>query len=117
MLMNWKKYFIVPPALPCCVFSQFLWYNNYIKIDTKAVSNFFSTKNISFIIQLFNTDGSVKNWNFVKTKYTIQDKDQFCWLQEINAINAIPEMWKNVSKKYKSVLVCWYLKINIYLRV
>ena len=99
--MNWKKYFIVPPALPCCVFSQFLWFNNYIKIDTKAVSNFFSTKNISFIIQLFNTDASVKNWNFVKTKYTIQNKNERVLLVTRNKCHKCHP--RNVGKCIKEI--------------
>ena len=74
------------------VLSQFIWYNSCIKVDNKAVYlKSFSTKNINFIIQLFNTDGSVKNWNILKKEYALQNKDQFCWLQRINAI---PEMWK-----------------------
>ena len=59
------------------VLSQFIWYNNYIKIDNKAVYlKFFSTKNINFITELFNTDGSGKNWNILKTEYALQNKDQ-----------------------------------------
>ena len=95
--MNWKKYFIASPITPSCVLSQFLWYNSYIKIDNKAVYlKFFSTKNINFITQLFNTDGSVKNWNILKTEFALQNKDQFCWLQ---LVNAIPEMWKKCIKQ------------------
>ena len=62
-----------------------LWYNSYIEIDSKAMK-FFSTKNINFITQLFNADGSVKNWNILKTEFALQNKDQFCWLQLINGI-------------------------------
>ena len=92
ILMNWKKYFIASPITPSRVLSQFIWYNSYIKIDSKAVYlKSFSTKNINFVTQLFHTDGSVKNWNILKTEYALQNKDQFCWLQ---LINAIPEMWK-----------------------
>ena len=97
ILMNWKKYLIASPITPSRVLSQFIWYNSYIKIDSKAVYlNSFSTKNINFVTQLFNTDGSVKNWNILKTEYTLQNKDQFCWLQ---LINAIPEMWKKCIKQ------------------
>ena len=46
--------------------------------------------------QLFNTDGSVKNWNILKTEFALQNKDQFCWLQ---LVNAIPEMWKKCIKQ------------------
>ena len=45
---------------------------------------------------MFNTDESVKNWNILKTEYTLQNKDHFCWLQ---LINAIPEMWKKCIKR------------------
>ena len=95
--MNWKKYFIAPPITPSCVISQFLWYNSYIKIDNKAVYlKFYSTKNIDFITQLFHSDGSVKNWNILKSEYALQNKDYFCWLQ---VINAIPEMQKKCIKQ------------------
>ena len=95
--MNLKKYFIASPITPSCVLSQFLWYNSYIKIDNKAVYlKFFSTKNINFITQLFNTDGSVKNWNILKTEYALQNKEQLSWLQ---FIHAIPEMWKKCIKQ------------------
>ena len=106
MLMNSKKYLSVSPITPSYVLSQFLWYNSYIKIDNKVVYlKFFSKKNINFITQLFHTDGSVKNWNILRTEYALQNNNQFCWLQ---LINAIPEMWKkNVPNKHQKILVCW----------
>ena len=80
MLMNWKKYSIASYIAPSCILIQFLWHSSYIKIANKAVYlKFFSTKNINFITQQFNTDGSVKNWSILKTEYTLQNKDQFCW--------------------------------------
>ena len=95
--MNLKKYFISSPITPSGVLSQFIWCNSYIKIDNKTVYlKPFLTKNINFIAQLFNTDGSVKNWNTLKTEYALKNKDQFCWLQ---LINAIPEMWKKCIKQ------------------
>ena len=95
--MNWKKYFIAFPITHSGVLSQLIWYNSYIKIDNKSVYlKSFSTKNINFITQLFNTDGSVKNWNIFKTEQALQNKEQFCWLQ---LINTIPEMWKKCIKQ------------------
>ena len=41
-------------------------------------------------------DGSVKNWNILKTEYALQNKYQFCWLQ---LKNAIPEIWKKCTKQ------------------
>ena len=76
ILMNWKKYFIASPITPSGILSQFIWYNSYIKIDSKAVYfKTFLTKSINFVTQLFNTDGSVKRWNFLKTDYALQNKD------------------------------------------
>ena len=40
-------------------------------------------------------DGSVKNWNILKTEFSLQNKDQFCWLQLVNAIS---EMWQKCIK-------------------
>ena len=57
---------------------------------------FFSTKNINFITQLFNTDGSVKNWNILKPEFALQNKDQFSWSQ---LVNAIPEICKKCIKQ------------------
>ena len=52
ILMNWKKYFIVPPITISDILVQLIWYNSYIKIDKKAVYlKSFSTKNINFITQ------------------------------------------------------------------
>ena len=85
-----KKYFIASTITPPYVLSQSLWYNSYIKIDNKAIYlKFFPTENINFITQLINTDRSVKSWNILKMEFALQEKDQFCWLQ---LVNAIPEM-------------------------
>ena len=46
---------------------------------------FFSTKSINFITQLFHSDGSVKNWNILKTKYAFK------------LINGLPETWKKCT--------------------
>ena len=90
--MSWKKYFIAPSITPSCDLNRFTWYNSYIKIDNKAVYlKVLSTKYINFITHLFNTDGSVKNWNILKTEYALQNKDQLFWLQ---LVNGIPEIWK-----------------------
>ena len=95
--MSWKKYFIASPITPSCDLSRFTWYNSYIKIDNKAVYlKVLSTKYINFITHLFNTDGSVKNWNILKTEYALQNKDHFFWLQHVNAI---PEIWKKCIKQ------------------
>ena len=66
---------------------------------------FFSTKNINFITQLFNTDGSVKNWNILKMGFPLQNKNQFCWLQLVNAIPEMPKKCIKQTSENTSLLV------------
>ena len=58
----------------------------------------FSIKNINFINQLFNTDGSVKNWNALKTEYALRNKYQFCWLQLIKLSKKCGKCIKQTSE-------------------
>ena len=103
MLMQWKKYIIAHAKTPSCVLCQFLLHNSYINIDNKAVYlKFFSTNNINFTTQLLHWDGSVKNWNILKSEYILQNKEDVCWL---HLINVIPKMWKKCIKQTTSLLV------------
>ena len=54
MVISWNQYLSSSSETPFQVLSQFLWYNNYIKIDD-AVIHFetFSNKNTDFLLQLF----------------------------------------------------------------
>ena len=54
MVISWSQYFSSSPETPSQVLSQFLWYNNYIKIED-AVIYFekFSNKTINFLSKLF----------------------------------------------------------------
>ena len=67
--------------------------------DERRLQDVFIKTNVcwvNFITQLFHSDGSIKNWNILKTEYALQDKDHFCRLQ---LINAILEMWKKFIKQ------------------
>ena len=57
--------------------------------------SYFSARNINFVTHLFRSDGSVKNWNILKTVYALKNKGHFCWLQ----LNTIPEIWKKSVKQ------------------
>ena len=92
-----EKYFNAPPITLSCNLSHHFLYNRYVKVDNKSVySKFFSTKNFNFVTQLLHSDGSVKNWNILKTEHPLQNKDDYCWLQ---FINAVPEIWKKFIKQ------------------
>ena len=54
MVISRSQYLSSSPETPSQILSQFLWYNNYIKIED-AVINFekLSNKNINFLLQLF----------------------------------------------------------------
>ena len=80
--------------------SQFLWYNIYIQIDEGDVHlSKFSRNNLSFVSQLFNTNGSIKTWYFLKQEYHLKNNSYFQWLQ---LINSIPEKWKLTIKQSTS---------------
>ena len=49
-----------------------------------------------FIQKNIGQNGSVKNWNILKTEFALQNKAQFCWLQLVNAIS---KMWKKYVKQ------------------
>ena len=79
MLMHWKKYIIAHAKTPSCVLCQFLLHSSFINIDNKTVYlKFFSTNNINFTTQLLHWDGSVKNWNILKSEYILQNKEDVC---------------------------------------
>ena len=80
--------------------SQFLWYNIYIQIDEgDAHLSKFSQNNLNFVSQLFNTNGSIKTWYFLKQEYHLKNNSYFQWLQ---LINSIPEKWKLTIKQNSS---------------
>ena len=62
-----SKYLSSPPSLPSPIASQLLWLNKDIQIDTKCVifSNF-SKNGINFVGQLFDSDGKLHCWEFLK---------------------------------------------------
>ena len=80
--MNWERYCKTSPVTPSYVLSQFLC-NKSVHFQR------FSTKNINFVTQLFHSDGTIKNWNDLKTEFALQNKDHFSWLQ---LVSIIPEI-------------------------
>ena len=100
ILLNWKTFFSKTPETRSSILSQFLWYNIYIQIDEGDVHlSKFSRNNLSFVFQLFNTNGSIKTWYFLKQEYHLKNNSYFQWLQ---LINSIPKKWKLIIKQSTS---------------
>ena len=91
IIYRWSKYLSSPPSLPSSIASQFLWLNKDIQIDNKCVifSNF-SNKGINFVGQLFDSDGKLHCWEFLK-KYLLSQNMKSKWFQ---LIHALPREWK-----------------------
>ena len=70
IIYSWSKYLSSLPSLPSSIASQFLWSNKDIQIDNKCVifSNF-SKYGINFVGRLFDSDGKLHCWEFLKEKY------------------------------------------------
>ena len=71
MVISWSQLLSTSPETPSQVLSQFLWCNNYIKIED-AVMHFekFSNENIKFLSQLFEND-RITSWVNLKYRFEL----------------------------------------------
>ena len=88
--------------IPSCILSQYLWYNANIQIDKTSIFNFhsFSKKNIHYVSQLFNNNGSIKKWHKSKKEYDLHEHSYFQWVQ---LVDSIPEKWKFIVTKNNEI--------------
>ena len=71
--MKWISNYTAKPTLPSMIFSEFIWFNSNIKVDSKLVHfSVFSDKNLKFIGQLFNKNRNVKTWEDIKTEFHLK---------------------------------------------
>ena len=100
MLTRWSQYLSTLSETPSLVLSQFLWYNNYIKIED-ALIHFekFSNQSISFLLQLFENDRIIP-WVKLRNKYKLTN-DMF--FQRAQLKHAIPTRWKTLISNYSNV--------------
>ena len=74
------------------ILSEHIWFNASIKTDNQSFFNiFFSSKNINFLGQLFECNGTLKAWEKIKEEFCLPDQKKFFW---IHLIDAIPMSWK-----------------------
>ena len=64
---------------------------------TEACS-FFSDKKLNIIGQLFNDNGKIKPWEYIKIEFHLKDTQRIYWLK---IIDALPKSWKDAILKDK----------------
>ena len=111
IFLYWKKHLIMMTEIPSCILSQYLWYNANIQIDKTSIHfSRFSEKNINYVSQLFNNNGSIKKWHKFKREYNLHQNSYFQWVQ---LIDCIPEKWKFIIKKTMKLQLILSLMIII----
>ena len=73
MVISWSQYLSTSPETLSLVSSQFLWYNNHIKIEDVVIHiEKFSKKNVNFLLQLFENDRSI-SWANLQGRYELKN--------------------------------------------
>jgi len=99
MINSWIKNYSSPPTLPSAIMSEYIWFNTNIKIGNQSIFNrYFSSKNINFVGQLFEDNGTLKSWERIKEEHCLSDNKKFFWMQ---LIDAIPKAWKTAISNDK----------------
>ena len=92
ILDSWSKFYTQTPTVPSTIASQFLWFNEQIKIDNNTVFfKHFSKKNINFLKDILNDNGHIITWESCQIHFGINKKWHYKWMQ---LIHAIPTAWK-----------------------
>ena len=71
--------------IPSCILCQYLWYSADIQVDKTSIHfSRFSKKNINYVSQLFNNNGSIKKWHKFEGEYDLHQNSYFQWVQLID---------------------------------
>ena len=85
------------PISPVGILNQRIWHNFYLKIENKPF--FFkdlAQRNINYVYQLFNPDGSIKTWNNFRLEFGLENRHHFKFLQ---LVNTIPPDWRQIVRQ------------------
>ena len=97
IIFNWKKDLVVTAKMPSYILSQYLWYNKSVQVDKASIYFLtFSEKSISYVLQLFSDNDSIKKWHEFKREYNLHESSCLKWLQ---LVDSIPERWKFIIKE------------------
>ena len=98
IIYRWSKCLSSPPFLQSSIASQFLWLNKYIQIDNEcAIFSNFSENGINFVRQIFDSDGELHCWKFLKDKCLLSQNMKFKWFQ---LTHALPREWIEAISMY-----------------
>ena len=74
ILARWGKFLSSPPKVLSAVASQFIWYNEYIKIgNSKIYYRYFCQKNLNHIGDLFEKNSKTSSWEDLMAKLGLDD--------------------------------------------
>ena len=60
--------------IPSYILSQYLWYNKSVQVDKASIYFLtFSEKSISYVLQLFSDNSSIKKWHEFKREYSLHE--------------------------------------------
>ena len=92
LIYRCSKYLSSPPSVPLSKACPFLRLNKDIQIENECVifSNF-SKSGTNFVAQLFDSDGKLHCWEFLKEKYLLSQNMKLKWFK---LIHALPREWK-----------------------
>ena len=94
IITYWMEISQAPPTTPSMVYSECLWFNSCIKINSSSISHSFCNANASvYLADLFTDNGEFIMWDIAVNKLNLNH--QFQWLQ---IINSIPSQWKNIIR-------------------
>ena len=93
-----------------CKMSNFLWFNKHILNEKRSTFfRYFFDKNLNFVYQLFDNNGSVHSWSNIEEKFDFNNVSNFKWQQLIYALHPF---WK----KNNLLLIIYYSQITILLK-
>lgn len=80
-----KKHVAMITHIHSCILPEYLWHNGITEVDKPSV-NFLkvSKKSITYALQLFCDNGSIKQWHEFKREYDLHESSCFKWLQWID---------------------------------
>ena len=95
-------------TLPSTDACQFIWFNKHIRIDNKSIYPYnFPNRNLNFVGQVFDTDGTLKSWDCAKHQFLLKNNVQFQYRQ---IIHAVPQHWKETIKQLTGHLNKLYIQ-------
>ena len=93
-----------------CNMSNFLWFNKHILNEKRSTFfRYFSDKNLNFVYELFDNNGSVHSWSNIEEKFDFNNVSNFKWQRLIYALHPF---WK----KNNPLLIIYYSQITILLK-